>query len=466
MPRYMKTALQKLETRLQKLPEKDQAITTGRRKYKVRNRILLSYSDNSIEYTRMRYYASRKDDLVEVDFSVSIPLTHENLLLLGSNPINPPKGAGKIRTLFMKVFQTPIENIVIGSIKNELEGSTFHVSKDIYRTFLDIDQEEGRDRDVRVSNRMSPFLEAGYDLDMGSLELERDYSLLLKEVIASKEMTQEDVAAISEQLETGNTSKIVIERQVNRQVQWLIDTIEKALEVTDFTKAKAQAFGKEHFFYPKSSIKGPEHLMEKILTDFGQNTLFGVPALLNTDKYVIHSGESSRCQFDIILINHLGDTEVVELKRPDARVLEYDQSRAKFYPSKDLAIAISQAERYISAVANDNDGDYTINGMKIREYLNEQIGGTIFHEAIRPSALILIGSWKTLAKSYDSLKESVRRVTSIDDYGKDKIRAYRELKGAFKNIKLMNYSELLEHARTRLQIAKTGIESIPPLGNA
>ena len=44
---------------------------------------------------------------------------------------------------------------------------------------------------------------------------------------------------------------------------------------------------------------------QKILSDYGQFTLFGVPALLNTDKYVITIGSQSRSQFDLILITLL-----------------------------------------------------------------------------------------------------------------------------------------------------------------
>src|SRR5690606_29889303 len=98
--------------------------------------------------------------------------------------------------------------------------------------------------------------------------------------------------------------------------------------------------GKNYFGYYKKDISGPEHLMEKILAQYGQSTLFGVPALLNTDKYVQYDGELSRSQFDLILITHLGDIEVVELKRPDEYLLKCDFSRKKFYPTKDLSIAI------------------------------------------------------------------------------------------------------------------------------
>ena len=226
------------------------------------------------------------------------------------------------------------------------------------------------------------------------------------------------------------------------------------MEDTDLNTTKAKQFGNENFGYSKASVTGPEHLIEKILGDYGQFTLFGVPALLNTDKYVLSQGSQSKSQFDLILITHLGDIEVVELKRTDEVILDYDSSRGKFYPSKSLSIAVAQAERYITAVVKDNDDEYKIDGKKIREYINEQVGGITFIETIRPTALILIGSWETLIKNYDKLSLETKKKVKKSDYNENGLRAFREIKGSYKNIKILNYSELLEHARTRLELTK------------
>jgi hypothetical protein len=77
---------------------------------------------------------------------------------------------------------------------------------------------------------------------------------------------------------------------------------------------------------------------------------FGVPAMINTNKYVIHHGDLSRSQLDLILITHLGDIELVELKRSDEILMDFDFGRKKFYPTKTLAAAISQCERYITTI--------------------------------------------------------------------------------------------------------------------
>lgn len=237
-------------------------------------------------------------------------------------------------------------------------------------------------------------------------------------------------------------------------MKWLIDTLQGIIDEPHLTVPLAKELGHKYFGFLKTDIKGPEHLMEMILTKYGQYTIFGAPVLLNTDKYVMHKLGLPRSQFDIILINHLSDLEVVELKRPDAIVLDYDEGRAKFYPSKDLSIAVAQAERYISAVHKDNDEDYKIDSLKIREYINREIGGSMTVEIVRPSALIVMGSYQSLANNYNELSAKAKAKTTLGNYTKNYLQAYKELKNSFRNISITSYSELLDSARTRLIIEK------------
>jgi len=453
MPRYTKSPSEKIQTKINKL-KADPAITEHRRKIKVRNRVLFEYSSRLIKYTKRRYYPTKVDSLIEDYFIVKIPLNHENLNILGSNIINPPFGAKKVIELFRSVSVTLFDTIMIGAPENKISGKTISITKELYDTILKIDKEEGKDKKARFTSRIAPFLKSDYNLTIDIDLIGRNYSLLLQEMIASGELTQTDLIALSNKLESGETNQIIIERQINKQVKWLIETIEELLEDTSLNIDKAKDFGNDKFGYTKISIAGPEHLIEKILSDYGQSTLFGVPALLNTDKYVVTSSSQSRSQFDLILITHLGDIEVVELKRTDETILDYDSSRGKFFPSKSLSIAVAQAERYISAVTKDNDDEYLIEGKKIREYINEQVGGTMFIEAVRPTALILIGSWETLTKDYNKLTAETRRKVSKLDYNDNGLRAYKEIKNSYRNIKILNYSELLEHARTRLEIMR------------
>lgn len=285
------------------------------------------------------------------------------------------------------------------------------------------------------------------------MDSEKDYSLLLQEILNSGKISQQDLLSLTGQLKAGDSSEVVIQRQINKQASWLIDGLQEIID-TKLTVPKAKELGNRLFGLAKSEIKGPEHLMEIILAKYGQYTLFGVPVLLHTKKYVIHKLGLPRSQFDLILINHLSDLEVVELKRPDAIVLDYDEGRGKFYASTDLSIAVSQAERYISAVYKDNDDDYLIQGLKIKEYINKQIGGTMTVEITRPTALIIIGSYTSISKEYDELSDPVKKKVSKLQYDENSLRAYKELKGAYKNINILTYSELIDSARTRLELNK------------
>lgn len=453
MPKYKKKPIEKLETKIKRLLS-DKKITQNKNCLKIGRKKLLQYSSRQIKYFKYRYYSTKINNLIEESFDVTIPLSHHNLKLLSNNTINPPFGARKIVDLIKHTANKNIKSITIGARENKLEGNKLSLTASLYETLLKIDKEEGTDKRNRVKNRSIPFLKDKFSLDVKVSESAKDYSLMLEEIITSGEFTQQDIISFSNKLDLGSSNEVVIKTQINKQVKWLIETIEILLEDTSLNTDKAKTFGKDNFGFSKVSVTGPEHLMEKILSTYGQYSLFGVPALLNTDKYVVHSGSLTRSQFDLILINHLGDIEVVELKRSDANILSYDQSRGKFYASKDLSIAISQAERYISAVNRDNDEDYKIEGLKIREYINGLVGDTMFVEAVRPSALIIIGSYKTLCKDYSRLRASTKQKVSINDYNKNCEQAYKELKSSFKNIKILTYSELLEHARTRLELLK------------
>lgn len=453
MSTYKKTAQEKLKTIINRLLQGEIKLVAS--KYlTVKDKKIVNVSGTIIKYSRTRYYPSKVDNLVDDDYTVSIPINHENLKILSANPINPPYGARTIMDLLRSATNTFFKSITLGADSNKIAGKNIFITKDLYDTILKIDKEEGKDKKIRFSNRANPFLRSDFGIKVDEKEATRNYSVLLKEVIASGEVTQKDILTLSEKLQTGESSNIVIEKQVVKQVKWLIESFEKIIDEKELTTSKAKVFGKEFFGFSKSEISGPEHLMEKILSKYGQYTLFGVPALINTKKYIIHKGGLSRSQFDIILITHLGDIEVVELKRPDETILEYDSGRGKFYASKTLSIAISQAERYISSVSKDNDDEYKIDGMKVRDFINGQVGATIFVESVRPSAVIIIGTYRTICKDYNDLDLSTKSKVTKNHYDNNSLRTYKELRNALKNVKIITYSELLENARTRLEYNK------------
>lgn len=451
MRKYLKTEKQKLDTKLLKL-KSDKNVVKKNNSYYVDNKLLLTIRKNEIEYSSYRYKPNNIDKVSKVTNidNVIIEITHETLEILNSNILNPPNNINKIYAVFKHLSSNEIKKITISQI-NKIEGNHLFINLENYNNVVKIEAEENVEKSQRVFNRFIPFLKDSFKLNSKELESNRDYGLLLKEIIASGEINQEDIAELTKDLKSGVTNQIVIEKQINKQTKWLIDTIDNILEIEHISVQKSKEIGNEKFGYLKTEITGPEHLLEKILTDYGQYCLFGVPALLNTNKYVIRKGRS-RSQFDLILINHLGDVEVVELKRPDKYLLEYGNGRGKFYPSKDLAIAIAQTERYITNLYKDNDDQYKIDKKPLREFLNEKVGNTLHIETIRPKGLIIMGSWKSLTQDYDTLDPEAKKKVKKQDYIDDSLQAYKELTNSLKNIKILTYSELLENARTRLEL--------------
>lgn len=450
---YKKSVQEKLQTKLDVL-RKDNRIEINKNKYKINGVTFLEVKKDCLKYGTKRFYPNLTEPIKEDNFTVSIILNHENLKFLNSNLINPPKGAKKVNDVFKQIPNIQITRIIIGSDVNSVNNQEIKITRELYEYLLKVNSEEGKEKEVRIFNRMAPFLKNEFSIDTNGLEVDKNYSLLLKEILASGQFNQEDLIELTSKLEIGNSSTTVIKRQVNKQVEWLISEIEAILDIDKVTIPLAKQIGNKKFGYTKNSINGPEHLMEKILTDYGQHSLFGVPALLNTNKYVIHEG-TSRSQFDLILINHLGDVELVELKRPDQYLFEYGDGRGKFYPSKQLSIAISQLERYITTINKDNDPEYLINKKTIREFINEKISNDIHFESIRPKGLIIMGSWSKLSKSYDNLTQEQKRRLSKKEYNNDSLQAYKEIKNSLKNITIMTYSEMLEAVRVRINYKET-----------
>jgi len=446
-----KTVAEKLKTKLSKLNQ-DKKIKVKDGTVEVSNRVLFKYSSSEIAYTKLRYFPSLKEDLIEEDFEVTIILSELTFgRVLSSNICKPPKGARKIIDI-IRYVKSDIDKIVIGADKNEIKGTVIYITYELYLIFTSIDREEGKDKIVRIRNRIAPFLKESYSILVPEVENERDYGLLLQEIIASKDFSQSDIVALTAQLESGEQNEVVIEKQINKQAEWLLEAIQSIIDEPHITKTKAQNLGKSIFGFSKASISGPENLMEKVLTKYGQHIIFGVPALLNTKKYVISSLGHSKSQFDLLLINILSDIEVVELKRPDEILLDYDGQRGKFYPSKTLGIAIAQSERYISALYRDHDTDFKIEGVTIREFIESQIGGTITLSICRPKSLIVIGTIQRIVKPYSELSEKLKNKVTKTDYEKNAEDAYREIKASLKNIDITTYTELVEGARLRLQL--------------
>lgn len=443
--KYLKTVEEKIETKINKLLN-DDFITRSNNFICFKEREIFSFDDNKISYGLTRVSPFKINPFYEDDYKVTILLNHENIDLLSSNLLKPPSGA-KVIFYILKDYVENINEIKIGSELNQISNGVVSITKELYSTIIHINKEEAVDKNIRVKNRIIPFLKKDFYLNnIQAVGVERDYGLLLREIISSDQLTSSDVLMLTDKLEVGDDSRIVITQEINKQTSWLLSILRKITDEPKFDKSLAKEYGKEYFNYPKISVTGPEHLMEKILTDYGKNIIFGVPALFNTDKYV--TSMLPRVQFDIILVDNLSDVEIVELKRPDVYVLEFDQYRNKFYPSKDLSVAIGQSERYITTLYKDNDSDFKIQGMTIKEYINKEIGGSVELNIIRPSATIIIGSIHRIAKDYDSLVGKKPRTRK--EYEDNMWQAYGELRSTHKNIKITTYSELIEGAELRM----------------
>lgn len=449
MGKPTKTIEEKLQTKLVKL-KTDSRFTITKSTVKIDSKKLFDYSISEIQYTNNRYFPSKKDDLATEDFKVTIILDHASLRLVNTSIWNPPRGAGIIIDQFRKLGQT-LDHIFIGGSSNKIDSKKLYITLDLYKKFSSINKEETTNKVNLVQSRMAPFIESEYKLEVGDYTLDRDYSLLLEELMASKSLTQEDVLKLTDELKSGETNRVVIEKQINKQAEWLLDAMQKIIDIDKLTTPVAKKLGLELFGYPKVRINGPEDLMEKILSDYGKNIIFGVPYLLNTKKYIVSKNGLSRSQFDLILINLLSDIELVELKRSDEYLLDYHPTRAKFFVAKGLSMAIAQAERYVSAILRDNDDEFSINGKTIRKFIESEVGGTITLSVCRPTALVIIGRVQSLMKPYESLSDSAKKKVTKKQYNKNAEQAYQEIKGSYRNIHITTYSELIETARLRLQ---------------
>ena len=447
-----KTPYEKLQTRIEGILRNNPGLQRAGNRIRYEDQLLISFNENWIKYSKRRYYPTAENKIGEVDYSTKIILTDDTIQLVSSSSAKPKSLFQKVFNLLNGVNGNDLNGLVIGANESRINGNNLELTFELYNTLSRINTEESRDERIRFRTRVQPLLAQNYGVDLEIPDNNIDWGVRLQEVIASGEVSQADIQALANQLQPGENIKIVVERQVNKQVSWLLESIESILDEGKISKPRARQLGSQLFGYPQNTIKGPEHLMQKILKDFGQHTLFGVPALIEVEKYVMNE-ELPRAQFDLLLINSFGEVEVVELKRADTIVLDFDSQRNKFYASSELSKAIAQTERYITSIMKDNDQEYLIDGMTIRDYLNDQLGDLISVESVRPTGLIIIGSTERWAKDYDDLSDAVRAKISQEAYLANCERAYRELKNSHKNIKIITYSDLVQSARMRLRLS-------------
>lgn len=142
--------------------------------------------------------------------------------------------------------------------------------------------------------------------------------------------------------------------------------------------------------------------------------VFGSSYLTSDQVRSISASDS----IDLLLPSVLsGFRDIVELKRPDMKILLYDESHKNYYFSSDVSKAIGQSKRYIGVFR-----DAAKNGLMD----NKEI------IACEPKAIIVIGR--------------------LSDWNEEKIQALQELSSELHNISIITYDELLARGERQLAI--------------
>ena len=105
MPRVIKTPFEKLQTKVRHLISDDSSLVNDNSQVSNDWRVLFTYSEESIKYTKTRYYPTKIIHFDEEQHEVILPLTNENLKLLSSNISNPPTWVRVIVDLFNRSAQ-------------------------------------------------------------------------------------------------------------------------------------------------------------------------------------------------------------------------------------------------------------------------------------------------------------------------------------------------------------------------
>jgi hypothetical protein len=122
---------------------------------------------------------------------------------------------------------------------------------------------------------------------------------------------------------------------------------------------------------------------------------------------------------DFLPVTIDGFVDVLELKRPDAQVLEYDQSHDLYYPSRELSKALAQAIHYLRVI-NENR-------LRLTELWKQDLAGyDIGVEVFRPRAIIVIGR--------------------SEGWNDGQHQAWRNLKTTLQNIELLTFDHVVGRA--------------------
>lgn len=136
---------------------------------------------------------------------------------------------------------------------------------------------------------------------------------------------------------------------------------------------------------------------------------------------------------DFLLLTQDNFLDVLEIKTPNTPLVVYDSKHDNYFLSSDVSKAVAQAEKYIEQVSRKS--------LEIETYLSRTY--RMPFGVVRPGALILIGSEDGLLKQKNP----------------DQAKAdFRRLRGSFKEVKIITYTELLSGLRNRIGVLKKFIK--------
>lgn len=144
----------------------------------------------------------------------------------------------------------------------------------------------------------------------------------------------------------------------------------------------------------------------------------------------LNIGGIDRASFpDFLLLTQDNFIDVLEIKTPNTTLVSYDVNHQNYYLSTEVSKAVAQAEKYIEQVARKS--------LEVENYLSKTL--KIPLGIVRPQGLVLIGSEASLYKQSDPEKAK---------------QDFRRLRGAYKDIKIITYTELLVGLRNRIAVLK------------
>ena len=133
---------------------------------------------------------------------------------------------------------------------------------------------------------------------------------------------------------------------------------------------------------------------------------------------------------DFSLVTHDSYIDILEIKKPDTRLIRWDRSRNNYHADIELSRAIIQVENYIENISAHRDA--------VRNYILDTHGLNL--KIVRPRGIILAGD----ASKFRTQKER-------DDF--------RLLAHGLKNITIVTYDELLTRLENYIRVMEESAQS-------